>query len=59
MCFFVAEIGGFFGPFVVDYLVDVMGGFLAGAIFMSSLGVIILGLTYPLKIVSIAVEDES
>ena len=48
--FCVAEIGGFFGPFVVGYLVDVTGGFLSGAFFLSILGVIILALMLPLRI---------
>jgi cyanate permease len=48
--FCVAEIGGFFGPFVVGYLVDVTGGFLAGAFFLVSLSVIILALMLPLRI---------
>ena len=50
--FCVAEIGGFFGPFVVGYLVDVTGGFLSGAFFLSGLSVIILALMLPLKISS-------
>lgn len=48
--FCVAEIGGFFGPFVVGYLVDVTGGFLTGAFFLVSLGVVILALMLPLRI---------
>ena len=57
--FCVSEIGGFFGPFVVGYLVDVIGGFLSGAIFMSILGLVILGLTFPLKFVPAIDEDKS
>ena len=40
--FCVAEIGGFLGPFVVGYLVDLSGNFLPGAAFLISLGVGIL-----------------
>ena len=50
--FCVAEIGGFFGPFIVGYLVDVTGAFLAGAVFLSFLGAIIFGLMLRLKIAS-------
>ncbi|MFH1349890.1 MAG: MFS transporter [Pseudomonadota bacterium] len=40
--FCVSEIGGFFGPFIVGFLADLAENFLAGAIFLSSLGLIIL-----------------
>jgi len=50
--FCVGEIGGFFAPFVLGYLVDITGGFLSGAYFLSGLGVIILALMLPLKIPS-------
>ena len=36
--FSVAEIGGFFGPFIVGYLVDLTDSFLAGTVFLSGLG---------------------
>jgi len=39
--FCVAEIGGFFGPFMVGYLVDLTGTFFAGGIFLGSLGMVI------------------
>ena len=42
--FCVAEIGGFLGPFVVGYLVDIFGTFIPGGLFLAGLGVIILGL---------------
>ncbi len=57
--FCVAEIGGFFGPFVVGYLVDVTGGFLTGSFFLVSLGVIILALMLKLKIPSITFEGKT
>jgi len=47
--FCVAEIGGFLGPFVVGYLVDMTGTFFAGAVFLAGLGVAILGLMLLLK----------
>ena len=40
--FCVAEIGGFFGPFIVGYLVDLSGGFVSGALFLMGKGVLIL-----------------
>ncbi|MBW1960050.1 MAG: MFS transporter [Deltaproteobacteria bacterium] len=40
--FCVAEIGGFLGPFVVGYLVDSTESFLASALFLSGLGMLIL-----------------
>ncbi len=42
--FCVAEIGGFFGPFIVGFLVDVTGTFLIGAAFMAALGLTICAL---------------
>ena len=56
--FCVGEIGGFFGPFVLGYLVDITGGFLSGAYFLSGLGVIILALMLPLKISSTYFDGE-
>jgi cyanate permease len=44
--FCVAEIGGFFGPFIVGYLMDVTGGFLSGALLLGGLGIIIFGLMF-------------
>lgn len=44
--FCVSEIGGFFGPFIVGYLVDLSGMFLIGALFLSTLSVIIFSLTF-------------
>ena len=57
--FCVAEIGGFFGPFIVGYLVDLTGGFLTGALFLVGLGAIILALTLPLRIPSAVAEGEN
>lgn len=45
--FCVSEIGGFFGPFVVGYLVDLTGGFLTGALFLVSLSIAIVALMKP------------
>lgn len=39
--FCVAEIGGFFGPFIVGFLVDLTGAFLIGAAFLAGLGLAI------------------
>lgn len=57
--FCVAEIGGFFGPFMVGYLVDVTGGFLAGALFLASLGIIIFGLMFFLTTAHIKADNRS
>jgi cyanate permease len=57
--FCVAEIGGFFGPFVVGYLVDITGGFLTGAFFLVALGLVILALMLPLKIPKAAGLDKT
>jgi len=46
--FCIAEVGGFLGPFVVGYLVDIFKTFTAGGLFLSSLGVTILLLMYQL-----------
>ncbi|MEW6673706.1 MAG: MFS transporter [Thermodesulfobacteriota bacterium] len=54
MFFCISEIGGFFGPFGVGYLVDLTGSFLAGAIFLALLGVVIAALTAPLQSVPAA-----
>ena len=37
----VAEIGGFLGPFVIGYLVDLSGTFASGGVFLCSLGIAI------------------
>ncbi len=47
--FCVAEIGGFTGPLVMGTLADLTGAFLAGAIFLASLSLIILVMTLLLK----------
>jgi cyanate permease len=39
--FCVAEIGGFLGPFVIGYLVDLSGTFVSGGMFLCSLGIAI------------------
>jgi MFS-type transporter involved in bile tolerance (Atg22 family) len=39
--FCVSEIGGFSGPFIVGFLVDLTENFQAGTIFLSILGLII------------------
>ena len=44
--FCVAEVGGFLGPFVVGYLVDIFGTFASGGLFLSCLGIVILWLMY-------------
>jgi cyanate permease len=48
--FCVAEIGGFFGPFIVGFLVDLTGNFFSGASFLACLGVAVFGLTFFLKV---------
>jgi CP family cyanate transporter-like MFS transporter len=47
--FCVAEVGGFLGPFVVGYLVDIYGSFASGGLFLSGLGIAILWLMYLLQ----------
>lgn len=47
--FCVAEIGGFFGPFVIGSLFDISGSFSTAGVFLFSLGVIILWLMYRLQ----------
>jgi len=47
--FCISEIGGFFGPFVIGYLVDLTGSFVAGAIFLALLAAVIAVLMIPLK----------
>jgi len=46
--FGIAEIGGFFGPFVVGTLVDLTGTFSAGAAFLAGLGGLVAILMLPL-----------
>ncbi len=48
--FCVAEVGGFLGPFVVGYLVDIFASFAAGGLFLSGLGVIIFWFMYQLQV---------
>lgn len=45
----VSEIGGFVGPFMVGYLVDLTGHFLAGAVFLSLLCAAMAALMLKLK----------
>jgi cyanate permease len=47
--FCVAEIGGFAGPLVMGTLVDLTGTFLAGAVFLAGLSLIIFIMTLLLK----------
>ncbi len=47
--FCVAEIGGFTGPLVMGILADLTGTFLAGAIFLAGLGLIIFVMALLLK----------
>jgi len=47
--FCVAEIGGFTGPLVMGTLADLTGDFLAGAVFLASLSLIIFMMTLLLK----------
>lgn len=47
--FCVAEIGGFAGPLIMGFFVDIAGTFLAGASFLASLNIAILALTFLLK----------
>jgi cyanate permease len=49
MFFCVAEVGGFSGPLVMGILVDLTGAFLAGAIFLAGLSLIILVMTLLFK----------
>jgi len=47
--FCVAEIGGFSGPLIMGTLVDMTGTFLAGAVFLASLSLVIFAVTFFLK----------
>jgi len=47
--FCIAEIGGFTGPLIMGFLIDLTGTFLAGTVFFAVLSLIILGLTFMLK----------
>ena len=47
--FCVAEIGGFTGPLIMGTLADLTGSFLAGAVFLASLSLIIFVMTSLLK----------
>ena len=47
--FCISEIGGFFGPFIVGYLVDLTGSFMAGAILLALLATAMAVLMVPLK----------
>jgi len=47
-------VGGFFGPVIVGYLVDLTGSFMAGAIFLALLGAVIAALTAPLKSIPVS-----
>ena len=48
--FCVAEFGGFSGPLIMGILVDVTGTFLAGTLFCAFLNLIIVFLTFPLRV---------
>ena len=50
--FCIAEIGGFAGPLMMGALVDITGTFLAGAVFMAGLCIVICILTFFLRIQS-------
>jgi len=49
MFYCVAEIGGFAGPFFMGVLVDLTGTFMAGALFLAGLCLVIAVFTYFLK----------
>jgi MFS transporter, CP family, cyanate transporter len=49
MFFCVAEIGGFSGPLMMGVLVDATGAFMAGAMFLAGLCLVMAGLTTRLK----------
>ena len=46
MFFCVAEIGGFTGPFIMGILVDATGSFMAGALFLAGLCLVLAALTF-------------
>jgi len=48
--FCVAEVGGVMGPFMMGALVDLTGTFLAGAVFLTSLGLAVSFLAFILKL---------
>jgi len=47
--FCISDMGGFFGPLIMGFLVDLTGLFLAAAVFLVLLGCIIFGLMFLLK----------
>ncbi|MFO7963997.1 MAG: MFS transporter [Desulfobacterales bacterium] len=49
MFFCVAEIGGFTGPLIMGILVDMTGTFMAGALFLACLCLVLAGLSYALE----------
>ena len=47
--FCISDMGGFFGPLIMGFLVDLTGLFLAAAVFLVLLGCTIFGLMFLLK----------
>jgi cyanate permease len=56
--FCIAEIGGFTGPFIMGFLADFTGTFLAGTIFFVVLSLAIISLTFMLRIEAIVIKKE-
>jgi fucose permease len=48
--FCVAEIGGFLAPLMMGALFDVTGGFLAGILLLAALNLVIIPITFRLRI---------
>jgi cyanate permease len=57
--FCVAEIGGFWGPFIVGFLVDWTGTFMAGVSFLAFLGLVICVLMFFLRAQSAITDTQS
>jgi cyanate permease len=57
--FCVAEIGGFWGPFIVGFLVDWTGTFMAGVSFLAFLGLVICVLMYLLGVQPVIIDTQS
>jgi hypothetical protein len=55
--FCVSEAGGFLGPFIVGFLVDITGTFMTGAVFLFFLGFVISSLMLLLKPTAANVTD--
>ncbi|MDZ4230545.1 MAG: MFS transporter [Dehalococcoidales bacterium] len=58
MFFCVAEVGGFSGPLLMGALVDIMGTYRGGVVFLASLGLVIFAISFLLNTRTVAASDE-